>query len=757
MQKIFLKWLFILVCSAFILTFATSYLIQTNQSQKVGLDLIKLKTADVKNQLNTTQHNLTSIKQMTYSIALLKAKFFAKMVYYNPKIITSQNELEKVKDFLDVDEVHVSNPKGILIASIPHKYEGFDMSKTDQTKAFMPAITNPDFELVQDPMMRGAKDGIFQYAGVARILTPGIIEIGFKPERLEEAKKLADIKNISDGFRIGKSGSIIIIKNDEIISSGIDQAKEFTNKQDEIIKRSKNFHKSFKIKLDGVKYVCLSDDWKDYTIVGLLPESEMYLSRNSVVKALITVNFILFAVIFILIFILLQRVVISGIYKVNNSLDKITNGDLDEKVDVKNSEEFEMLSEGINTTVDALKLAIDAAAKRLDEELELAKSIQHSALPNIFPPYPDHEEFEIYAAMDTAKEVGGDFYDFFFIDPEHFAFLVADVSGKGIPAALFMMTSKTIIKNLAKTGLSPEEIITKTNKQICKTNEQGFFVTLFLCVLELSTGKLVCVNAGHNPPLIKTSKGNFEYFKCKPNLVVGAMSGIDYTSCETQLNPDDTIFLYTDGITEALNKDKEFYGEKRLVDKLNTVKDISVENILAEVKSDVDTFSNGELQADDITMLALTYKGLKTMSKKSKKNATTILLPANTEKFPNLRAWLDKQCDNAGIPSALKNKLNIAVEEVFVNISSYAYPPKDGDVEITFKINDKNQVEMKFIDAGIQYNPLEKEDPDITLPVEERPIGGLGIFMVKKYMDEMNYIYENGKNILTIKMNIKDS
>ncbi len=746
MQKIFLKWLFLLVFSAFILTFVTSYLLQTHQSQKVGLGLIELKIADVKNQLNVNQDNLKKIRQQTHSDALLKARFFAKMVYYNPKILTNQAELEKVKDFLDVDEVHVSNAKGILIASIPQKYKGFDMSSSGQTKPFMAAITNPNFSLAQDPMQRGANDGIFQYAGVARISTPGIIEIGFKPQRLEEAMKLADIKTISKGFRIGKSGSIIIIKDNKIISSGTTNLDQLKGVEEDIIKNSKTINKPFKVNIKGTKYVCLADNENNHTIVGILPESEMYLSRNSVVSALIAVNFILFSIIFFLIVILLQKVVISGIYKVNNSLSKITEGDLDEKIDVKNSEEFEMLSEGINTTVDALKHAIEAEAKRLDAELELAKSIQHSALPNIFPPYPDHDEFDIYATMDTAKEVGGDFYDFFFIDPNHFAFLVADVSGKGIPAALFMMTSKTIIKNLTKTGLTPEEAITKANKQICKTNEQGFFVTLFLCVLELSTGKTVCVNAGHNPPLIKRAKGGFEYFSCKPNLVVGIMSGVEYSSCEVQLEPNDSIFLYTDGVTEAQNKAKELYGEKRLIDKLNSITDadISAENILKEIKSDVDAFADEEPQADDITMLALNYKGFV--------GNDSILLEANIDNYAKLIDWLDKKCDEAGIESSYKTKLNIAVEEIFANVANYAYPTNEGNVKVIFKVIDKNQVEMKFIDAGTPYNPLEKVDPDITLSVEDRPIGGLGIFMVKNYMDEVSYTHEHGNNILTIKM-----
>ncbi len=748
MQKIFLKWLFLLVFSAFILTFATSYLIQTNQSQKVGLDLIELKIADVKKQLHITQHNLKAIKQMTNSSARIKAKVLAQLVYYNPKILTNQAEFEKVKELLDVDEAHISDSRGILIASIPKKYKGFDMSSTTQTKAFMGAITNQNFELVQAPMERGAKDGIFQYAAVSRISTPGIVEIGFEPERLEEAAQLADIQTISEGFRIGKSGSIIIIEDNKILSSGIANLKDLDSVESEIIKRSNTAHKSFKIKINGVKYVCLSDKDSEYTIVGILPESEMYLSRNSVVKVLIVVNFILFAIIFFLIFILLQKIVISSIYKVNNSLTKITDGDLEEKVDVKNSEEFEMLSNGINTTVDALKQAIDAETKRLDSELELAKSIQISALPNVFPPYPDHDEFEIYATMDTAKEVGGDFYDFFFIDPEHFAFLIADVSGKGIPAALFMMTSKTLIKNLAKTGLTPEEIVTKVNKQICKNNEQGFFVTLFFCVLELSTGKLVCVNAGHNPPLIKRSNGDFEYFTCQPNLVVGIMGGITYSSCETKLNQNDSIFLYTDGITEALNSNLELYGETRLINKLNSIPEdkINTENILAEINADVKMFVAEEPQADDITMLALNYKGFITKE--------TILLEANIDNYTTLIDWLNKKCDESGIQNSYKTKLNIAVEEIFANVAHYAYPNNEGNVEVTYKNIAGNKVEMNFSDAGTPYNPLEKQDPDITLSAEERPIGGLGIFMVKNYMDEVNYVYMHGNNILTIKMNL---
>jgi sigma-B regulation protein RsbU (phosphoserine phosphatase) len=228
------------------------------------------------------------------------------------------------------------------------------------------------------------------------------------------------------------------------------------------------------------------------------------------------------------------------------------------------------------------------------------------------------------------------------------------------------------------------------------------------------------------------------------------MNNIEYNSCETVLAPGDNIFLYTDGITEAIDKNEEFYGEKRLADKLNSISYIEPNNVLSEIAADVETYSAGMAQTDDITMLALKYNGANGVQRQSE---TTILLPAKQEKYSNLMSWLDKQCDYAGLDTKHKNKLCIAVEEIFLNVSNYAYPPIEGDVEISFKINDNNQIEMKFADSGVQYNPLEKDDPDITLNADERSIGGLGIFMVKKSMDEVNYSYENGKNVLTIKMN----
>jgi serine phosphatase RsbU (regulator of sigma subunit) len=271
--------------------------------------------------------------------------------------------------------------------------------------------------------------------------------------------------------------------------------------------------------------------------------------------------------------------------------------------------EFDSLSNDINATVDTLKRYIKEAEERIDEELAFAKAIQHAALPSVFPPYPSRREFEIYATMHTAKEVGGDFYDFYFIDDDNLAFLMADVSGKGIPAAMFMMQSKSIIKSCAESGMSVEQVFTVANEKLCEGNEASMFVTAWMGILNIKTGKVLFANAGHNPPLVKHEDGTYEYLKGKVGLILAAMDGIRYRKNEIDLAPGDAIYLYTDGVTEATNLCDELYGEERLHNILEKYKDAAPQTICERVKEDVDAFVGEAPQFDDITMLSLRFFG----------------------------------------------------------------------------------------------------------------------------------------------------
>ena len=251
---------------------------------------------------------------------------------------------------------------------------------------------------------------------------------------------------------------------------------------------------------------------------------------------------------------------------------------------------------------------VTAEKERIGTELALATRIQADMLPNIYPAFPDHPEFDIYATMDPAKEVGGDFYDFFLIDEDHLCVFIADVSGKGIPAALFMMASMIMLANNAQMGKSPAQILHDTNTAICANNREEMFVTVWLGILELSTGKLTAANAGHEFPAVKRPDGGFELFKDKHGFVIGGMDGVNYKEYEIELQPGSRLFIYTDGVPEATSSESELFGTDRMLAALNVDPDASPKEILENVRRAVDGFVKEAEQFDDLTMLCVDYK-----------------------------------------------------------------------------------------------------------------------------------------------------
>ena len=252
---------------------------------------------------------------------------------------------------------------------------------------------------------------------------------------------------------------------------------------------------------------------------------------------------------------------------------------------------------------------VTAEKERIGTELNMAKRIQEGMLPNIFPAFPDRQEFDLYASMDPAREVGGDFYDFFLIDDDHLALVMADVSGKGVPGALFMMASKIILQSCAKQGGTPAEILPRANRAICSNNTMEMFVTVWLGILEISTGRLTAANAGHEYPMIKRADGTFEIFKDKHGFVIGGMDGIRYKGYELELHPGDKLFLYTDGVPEATDEEKKMFGTERMLKALNRHRSDTPDDILTGVREEVNDFVGDAEQFDDLTMLCLEYKG----------------------------------------------------------------------------------------------------------------------------------------------------
>ena len=385
------------------------------------------------------------------------------------------------------------------------------------------------------------------------------------------------------------------------------------------------------------------------------------------------------------------------------------------------------------------KQAADSSARqRIETELNVATQIQADMLPSIFPAFPGRSEFDIYAGMIPAKEVGGDFYDFFLVDDDHLALVIADVSGKGVPAALFMVIAKTLLKNAVQMGLSPKAALEKVNNQLCENNEAEMFVTVWLGVYEISTGRLTAANAGHEYPAIRRAGGQFELFKDRHGFVLAGMENARYREYELEIGIGDTLFVYTDGVAEATDGTNTLYGTDRMLAALNQNRALEPERLLHQVKADIDRFVGAAPQFDDITMLALQRKG----------NAArqSLCIPPELESIPQVCGFLERTLEEQGAPMKVITQVNIAADEIFSNIARYSgASAAQVDCEVT-----SHRAVIRFLDDGTPYDPTAQKEPDITLSSEERKVGGLGIFMVKKSMDRLSYEYMNGRNVLTI-------
>lgn len=363
----------------------------------------------------------------------------------------------------------------------------------------------------------------------------------------------------------------------------------------------------------GIKsFMYVNEVDENTVLVTSMSNEEVYWNRNAEAYEIAFADILLFTVIYVLIAYLVNQIVVSNIRLINQSLTKITNGNLNEVVTVRSSSEFASLSDDINQTVLALKGYIDAAEKRIEQELTLARTIQTSSLPQTFK-FPERDEFELFATMKPAKEVGGDFYDFFFVDRNKIALVIADVSGKGIPAALFMMRSKTAIRSFAEAGGTPEEVFIKTNETLCEGNDAEMFVTAWIGIVDLATGVVECANAGHEYPVIRRANGDYELVKEKHSVALAAMSGVKPKPYELKLEPGDRLFVYTDGVPEAINEEEKQYGTDLMLETLNSNKDKSITEILPIVSESINTFKGDADQFDDITMLGFDFLKYQTL------------------------------------------------------------------------------------------------------------------------------------------------
>ena len=483
-------------------------------------------------------------------------------------------------------------------------------------------------------------------------------------------------------------------------------------------------------------------------IVGVVKNMDLLTSaKNSYICQIILIEALIAILSGVVWVVYMRRRIVVPVQQLSeaalNMVEHLEDGNSPELV-VKHEDELRELADSFATMYREVgayiaKLeTVTAEKERIGAELDVAAKIQSSMLPCIFPAFPDRNEFDIYATMDPAKEVGGDFYDFFMVDADHLAFVVADVSGKGVPAALFMVIGKTLIKD--HTGLHDDlgEVFTEVNNILCASNSEEMFITAFEGVLNLKTGELRYVNAGHEIPFLCRNGGVFEPYKVRAGFVLAGMQGIRYRAGSIQLEPGDKVFQYSDGIPEAINSEKAPYGMKRLESVLAKNSEKAPSELLSLVKADVDAFVGDADQFDDITMLCIEFKG-------NGRKAEISLTP-DAESVETVAEFLDTTLEAWEIPMKVVSKLQIVADEIYSNIVRYSQAK---NAKVT-AIQNGTVLSLRFEDDGKPYDPTTVAEPDITASAEEREIGGLGIFVVRNMMDSMDYKYKDGHNVLTL-------
>lgn len=463
----------------------------------------------------------------------------------------------------------------------------------------------------------------------------------------------------------------------------------------------------------------------------------------------------------LVVIILLTRSITKPLRSLAQTTQDIAKGNLEFVLpEVKSRDEVGRLTDSFIYMRGALKKYIKeltetvASKERMESELSIAHDIQMSIVPRVFPAFQDRKEFDVYAILAPAKEVGGDFYDFFLIDDDHLCFVIADVSDKGVPAALFMAMTKSLIKAMAGMAGEPDKILAGANRQICQENELGMFITIFCGVLNLKTGELRFANAGHNPPLVIRGINDAEFLTGAKAGPIGIDQDKHFKQEKITLHPEDAIYLYTDGVTEAFNEMEEQFSEERLKKDVLNYAQGSVEELVEATLDEVRSFSGAKGQLDDITIMALKFFARTREDVPRVKEGLMVVLKNEIPEIQRLK----NICVDFGKKHRLKTEaigeICLILEEAVSNIIYYGYDDhKRHRITVRFFLENEELV-IKITDDASAFNPLEFKEPDMDKPFGQREIGGFGIHLMRRLSDKAEYKRERNKNILTIRKKV---
>ena len=625
----------------------------------------------------------------------------------------SLERMKAIAEQRELDEINIVSRECVILASTDENLVGKDMLEKTESAKFK-VLVDGGRHAYSQPFRAGAHNSYAfrKYVGVAFPGGNGFVQVGMDESRVTHMFP-SIMRFIFDEWLLGENGfflcadvgSGVLISNpsrhrDEALSL------EETGYDPSVPGVKEDGSTTFKQRLFGEPCDCRAIIFAGHRIIAALPPAEFYTTRTLYVSVMALVLALILAIFVLLLW----------------------------RIDVDSAR---------------LKTFYAAEEEKRTAELELGRTIQMSALPTDFP---NSDYFRISASMAPAREVGGDFYDCFPLDDTHYAFLVADVSGKGITGALYMMTAKTLIKDmlLATPEKNPAEALSLANNELCRSNRAEMFLTAWVGVLDIDTGMVTFANAGHNPPLLQRVTGGTEWVKERSGCPLACFDNVNYKSREIQLSPGDMLFLYTDGVTEAVNNSGELFGNDRL---FNAVRSSAISQsggqatqepglCCTAVRDSVSSFAAGALQADDLTMLALQFLALQKHFFRT--------FPCNDSSIKSGTAFVEECLD--GIPECpgkARSQLLVALDEVLSNVIRCSGASGIA-IELRVAITPPG-LSMSISDDGKPFDPLRIPPPDTSLPPFDRPAGGLGILLLRSVMDGVSYRYAHGCNILTLK------
>ena len=555
---------------------------------------------------------------------------------------------------------------------------------------------------------------------------------------------------------IGRGGAYLVHYNSEYILnetlSGIAQARGDVQMVDTAQRMMGGEQGIGEFEREGERFYLLYApiEATGWSVAVACLHSDIFAGVESVRKYSYIAGIICLLLVAVICFVAIRRMT-RPLIKIAGAATEIANGNLlaelpeisgdDEMCTLHDS--FANMQQSLLKYVDELQLTA-ANKERIESELRIARAIQMDMVPKVFPPFPEREDVDLYSQLKPAREVGGDLYDFFIAD-EKLHFIIGDVAGKGIPASLVMAVTCRLYRTIANNVATPEGIVSTLNDALSESNDSNMFCTAFVGILDLKSGELRYCNAGHNPPIVLRSSGDVEALSVVPNLAMGIWQGFEYRGESCMLDGGSTLFMYTDGVTEAESDDKELYGEQRLMSVLKRHTSSAPRHIVDALLEDIAEHVGGADQTDDITMLCCSLGDLR-----DREGCRRIVLRNNIEEIARMQGFIDELVAELCLTAEDAFNIHLALEEAVSNVIMYAFPEgEQHDITLTVRHVDDTLI-FRVIDAGQEFDPTLQPDADVTLSLEQRPIGGLGIFLIRRIMQRVEYHRIDGNNILTM-------